>query len=83
VSCPLDVLVERDTKGLYARALKGEIQNLTGVSDPYEPPTDPDVVVDTACQTVVESLAVIVKELERRALIRPIGASFEDTSRRS
>ncbi|MCS7172077.1 MAG: adenylyl-sulfate kinase [Armatimonadetes bacterium] len=47
VRCPLEVLVERDPKGLYAQALRGEVQNFTGVSDPYEPPEAPDLVLDT------------------------------------
>jgi adenylylsulfate kinase-like enzyme len=47
VKCPLAVCIARDPKGLYRRALRGEITNFTGVSDPYEEPLDPDVVVDT------------------------------------
>jgi adenylylsulfate kinase len=47
VDCPLDVLVARDPKGLYRRALAGEIANFTGVSDPYEPPLQPEVVCRT------------------------------------
>jgi adenylyl-sulfate kinase len=47
VECPLSVLVERDSKGLYKRALAGEIPNFTGVSDPYEPPLAPEVVCHT------------------------------------
>ena len=45
VQCPIDVLSERDVKGLYKKALAGEIQNFTGVSDPYEEPLSPEVVV--------------------------------------
>lgn len=47
VACPLDVLAARDPKGLYQRALAGEIQRFTGVSDPYEPPLAPEVVCHT------------------------------------
>ncbi|GBC84028.1 putative bifunctional SAT/APS kinase [bacterium HR11] len=47
VRCPLEVLVRRDPKGLYARALRGEIPAFTGVSDPYEPPEAPDLILDT------------------------------------
>ena len=50
VKCPLDVCIERDKKGLYEKALKGEIQDLTGIQDPYEEPLKPEVVVHT--QTV-------------------------------
>jgi adenylyl-sulfate kinase len=47
VECPLDVLVQRDVKGLYKKALAGEIEHFTGVSDPYEAPLDPEVVCRT------------------------------------
>ncbi len=56
VKCPLNVLIERDVKGLYAKALKGEIPNFTGISDPYEPPENPEVVVETDKETVEESV---------------------------
>ncbi len=59
VKCPLDVLIERDVKGLYAKALKGEIKNFTGISDPYEPPENPEVVVETDKETVEESVEKI------------------------
>jgi adenylylsulfate kinase len=55
VDCPLDELVRRDRKGLYAKALAGEIQNFTGVSDPYEPPISPEIHVRTDRETVEES----------------------------
>lgn len=64
VECPLEELVRRDVKGLYEKALRGEIKNFTGVSDPYEAPKHPDVVVHTADETVDESLAKIVDRLE-------------------
>lgn len=69
VRCTLDELTRRDVKGLYARALRGEIPHFTGVSDPYEAPASPDVTVDSSTQTVDESLADIVAALERRGLI--------------
>jgi adenylyl-sulfate kinase len=56
VECPLDVLAARDPKGLYRRALAGEIENFTGVSDPYEPPSCPEVVCHTGdTETPAES----------------------------
>ena len=64
VRCPLAELVRRDVKGLYEKALRGEIQNFTGVSDPYEEPLAPDVVVDSSQQTVNESVAAILAKLE-------------------
>jgi adenylylsulfate kinase len=64
VDCPLDVLVQRDVKGLYAKALRGEIANFTGVSDPYEAPPQAEIVVNTDRETVEESTAKIVTYLE-------------------
>src|SRR3712207_3489984 len=55
VKCPLETLVERDVKGLYKKALAGEIANFTGVSDPYEEPLNPEIVVETDRETVEES----------------------------
>ena len=70
VRAPLAVLVERDVKGLYKKALAGEIKNFTGVSDPYEDPLAPDVVVDSSAETVEESAArVLDYMLETGALI--------------
>ncbi len=64
VKCPLDVLIQRDVKGLYEKALSGEISNFTGISDPYEEPLHPDIVVDTSIETPQESIAKIIGELE-------------------
>ncbi len=63
--CPIETLTERDTKGLYRKALAGEIANFTGVSDPYEEPLHPEVVCDTARETPAESLGKILDALER------------------
>lgn len=62
--CSLEELTRRDVKGLYAKALRGEIANFTGVSDPYEAPEKPEVLIDSATETVDESLAKIVAKLE-------------------
>ncbi len=67
--CPLDVLIERDVKGLYKKALAGEIDNFTGVSDPYEEPLDPEVVVDTSKETTEQSIAEIIAKLEELGYI--------------
>ncbi len=61
VQCPLDELVRRDVKGLYARALAGEISNFTGVSDPYEEPENPDVRVQTGTQSVDEAVVAVLR----------------------
>ncbi|MCY4534956.1 MAG: adenylyl-sulfate kinase, partial [Bryobacterales bacterium] len=57
--CPLDTLVERDVKGLYKKALAGEIKNFTGVSDPYEAPESPEVRIDSSRQTPEESTDIV------------------------
>ncbi|MFQ5879173.1 MAG: adenylyl-sulfate kinase, partial [Dehalococcoidia bacterium] len=64
VRCPVPELAKRDVKGLYAKALRGEIPNFTGVSDPYEEPQDPEVIVATDTETVDESVGKIVAKLE-------------------
>ncbi len=69
VDCPLEVLAERDVKGLYQKALAGEIPNFTGVSDPYEPPLAPEITVNSATETPEESLARIWEALRERQLI--------------
>ena len=69
VRCPIDELVKRDTKGLYAKAIAGEIENFTGISDPYEEPLSPEVTVDTDQETPEVSLAKIAEYLERSNLL--------------
>jgi adenylylsulfate kinase-like enzyme len=69
VNCSLEVLTKRDTKGLYKRALAGEIGNFTGISDPYEPPLNPSVVVHSDRESVDEGLAKIWRDLEARGLL--------------
>src|SRR5262249_37699525 len=63
VRCPIEVLAERDVKGLYKKALAGEIKNFTGVDDPYEEPLKPEVVVDSSKESVDESLGKILSKL--------------------
>jgi adenylyl-sulfate kinase len=69
VDCPIDVLTIRDTKGLYKRALAGEIGNFTGISDPYEPPLDPSVIVHSDRETIDESIERIWRKLHAERLI--------------
>ena len=69
VDAPLDVVIDRDVKGMYKKALAGEIPNFTGISDPFEAPANPDIHVRTDKQTVAESAAYIIGELEKRGLI--------------
>jgi adenylylsulfate kinase len=63
VACPVEECIRRDVKGLYRKALQGEIAQFTGVSDPYEPPLFPEVVVETHRETPDESLDKIVAKL--------------------
>ena len=70
VKCPIQVLAERDVKGLYKKALAGEIKEFTGVSDPYEEPLAPEVVVSTDQETVEQSAHKIFRALARRGLLR-------------
>jgi len=72
VKCPIDELVRRDVKGLYVKALRGEIANFTGVSDPYEEPLHPDVLIESDKETVQESVARIVALLEARGYLTPV-----------
>ncbi|MYC67132.1 MAG: adenylyl-sulfate kinase [Acidobacteriia bacterium] len=69
--CPLDTLVKRDAKGLYKKALAGEIKNFTGVSDPYEPPESPEVRVDSSRQTAEESTDIVWQYLIEAGLLKP------------
>ena len=71
VDCPIEVLARRDVKGLYKRALAGEVGNFTGISDPYEPPVHPDVTVRSDRETVEESVGRVWSELERKGWIAP------------
>jgi adenylyl-sulfate kinase len=69
--CPVEVLVERDVKGLYKKALAGEIPHFTGISDPYEPPAAPEVTIDSSKDSVGDSVASILRVLEERGIIAP------------
>jgi len=71
--CDFKVLVDRDTKGLYAKALAGEIKNFTGIDSPYEPPDFPEILVHTAYQTIEESTDIIFRELEICSLVTKKG----------
>ena len=77
--CPLEALRERDVKGLYAKAEAGEIPNFTGVSDPYEEPLNPEVMVETGCEAVEESVARIIRTLELMGYIPASEAAADYT----
>ncbi|RKH11153.1 adenylyl-sulfate kinase [Corallococcus praedator] len=69
VQASLDALIARDVKGLYKKALAGEIPHFTGVSDPYEPPESPEVVVRSDAETVVSGVERILDTLRDRGLL--------------
>ena len=69
VECPLEVVEERDTKGLYKKARQGIIKNFTGISDPYEAPESPEIVVNTAEESIEESADKILAYLRGEGLI--------------
>jgi adenylyl-sulfate kinase len=77
VKCPISVLADRDVKGLYKKALSGELQSFTGISDPYEDPLVADVVVETDREAVEFSINKILHSLEQSGLI-PKAASVSD-----
>ncbi len=69
VDCPLEVVASRDVKGLYKKALAGEIPEFTGVSDPYEPPLNPEVRVDSSSEAPEQSAARIWEKLVTLGLV--------------
>ncbi|MEV0154322.1 adenylyl-sulfate kinase [Micromonospora sp. NPDC050686] len=71
VATPLEVCEQRDRKGLYARARAGLLTGMTGIDDPYEEPTDADVVVDTTDLTVEEAVRVVMEHLTEHGWVEP------------
>jgi adenylylsulfate kinase-like enzyme len=71
VKCPISVLAERDVKGLYKKAIAGEIKNFTGIDDPYEEPRSAEITVETDKEGVEESARRILAKLEVMSLIAP------------
>lgn len=69
VNCSLEKCEERDVKGMYKKARAGQIKNFTGLDDPYEPPENPDLVVNTEKQTLEESVQVITNYLKEKNLL--------------
>jgi adenylylsulfate kinase len=69
VSCPLDICIQRDPKGLYKKALAGEIQEFTGISSPYEAPSNPDLILKTDQETIEASINKVLKYLIARGFI--------------
>ncbi len=63
VKCPLEVCIERDVRGMYKKALKGEIKEFTGVSDPYDEPLNPEILLETDNETLEESAQKVLLRL--------------------
>jgi sulfate adenylyltransferase len=70
VDTPLSVCEQRDVKGMYAKARRGEIKEFTGISDPYEPPLNPEITLNTVNNTPEENARMIMEELARRGFVR-------------
>jgi len=66
INTPLSACEERDVKGLYAKARKGEIANFTGISAPYEAPQNPAIEIDTTDVSVADAVAIILKHIENK-----------------
>lgn len=81
VECPIDTLIQRDRSGRYKRALAGELKNLVGISEPYEPPTHPEVVVDTSKHSVDEAVEHIMGQLVAQRLLEPGLAALKSRPR--
>ena len=69
VRTPVEECIKRDVKGMYAKALTGEIKGFTGIDDPYEEPVNPELVVDTDKETVEESVMKVLAEMEKRGYL--------------
>jgi adenylyl-sulfate kinase len=69
VKCPIEVLIERDVKGLYKKALAGNLPHFTGVSDPYEEPINPEILIETNRETPDQSAAKILAVLEKQGYL--------------
>ncbi len=72
VDAPVEVCAERDVKGLYKKAFAGEIKAFTGVSDPYEPPENPELHIKTTQESPQESARRVIEYLEERGYLKPL-----------
>ena len=80
VRCPLNVCEERDPKGLYKKARKGEIENMTGISDPYEEPESPELGIDTWRSGLNECVNQVIQFLFEQQIISPMPNSTKTTT---
>ena len=75
VNTPLEVCEQRDIKGLYAKARRGEVQGFTGINDPYEPPIDPDIVLETTSCTAEHNARQIIATLVSKGFLPPLNVT--------
>ena len=69
VDCPLEVCIQRDPKGIYQKAINGEIKDFTGISSPYEAPENPDIVVRTDCQSYEDGTKSVIDIVLNRIIV--------------
>jgi adenylylsulfate kinase len=81
VECPTEVLIQRDRSGKYKKALAGELKTLVGITEPYEPPAHPEVVIDTSNHTVDEAVEHILGQLVAQRLLDPAVAALRNRPR--
>ena len=78
VTCPVEVCMERDPKGLYARGKRGEVNDIAGLHQPYEVPVSPEVICESDKETVEECAMRVILKLEEMGLLPPENYTFED-----
>jgi adenylyl-sulfate kinase len=76
MNCPVEVLIQRDVKGLYKKALAGEISQFSGISDPYEPPISPEVTIDSSSDSPESSVTKILRRLAELDIIPAAGVEL-------
>ncbi len=74
VDTPLELCIQRDVKGMYKKALAGEMKGFTGIDDPYEPPLNPELIIRTQHETPTESTARIIGKLQELGYLDPADA---------
>ena len=80
VDTPLDVCEERDSKGMYAMARRGEITGFTGIDDPYEAPENPEITLDTVGSSVRDNAGLVLDYLAEKRFVRPPAAALARTN---
>ena len=67
--CPLEVCIQRDVKGMYKKAMEGKIKEFTGISDPYEEPLQPEILIETDKETLEESASRVLAKLKEQGFL--------------